>query len=319
MRSTASCSARARPRPVHDARGRRRGTGSTPTLVEDALAGLEARDLLVRGELRPGGVEREWCDPDVLRRIRRASLAVLRRQVEPAEQAALGRFLPGWHGIDRRATLREALVPLQGLALPVSLWETEILPRRVPGYQPASLDQLCATGEVVWVGAGPRPRGALLPRRRAASSARRRAASRSPGRCTTRSARRSPTSAEFWLDLARPRRRRPDRRARGAVGARLERRGDERRLGAAPREAPLRRPDRRAPPAALLAVARGGRRRDRRPLVARRAALRAAPGRARRPTAARSPSSCSSGRGSSRATASARRGSSAATAPSTGS
>ena len=90
----------------------------------------------------------------MLRRIRRASLAVLRRQVEPAEQQALGRFLPSWHGIDRRATLREALVPLQGLALPVALWETEILPRRVPGYQPASLDQLCASGEVVWVGAG---------------------------------------------------------------------------------------------------------------------------------------------------------------------
>jgi ATP-dependent Lhr-like helicase len=122
--------------------------------VETVLAGLEARDLLVRGELRPGGVEREWCDPDVLRRVRRASLAVLRRQVEPAEQAALGRFLPTWHGIDRRATLREALVPLQGLALPVALWEAEILPRRIPGYQPASLDQLCASGEVVWVGAG---------------------------------------------------------------------------------------------------------------------------------------------------------------------
>ena len=90
----------------------------------------------------------------MLRRIRRASLAALRRQVEPAEQEALGRFLPSWHGIDRRATLREALVPLQGLALPVALWETEILPRRVPGYQPASLDQLCASGEVVWVGAG---------------------------------------------------------------------------------------------------------------------------------------------------------------------
>ena len=37
---------------------------------------------------------------------------------------------------------------------PVSLWETEVLPRRVPGYAPAQLDQLCSTGEVVWVGAG---------------------------------------------------------------------------------------------------------------------------------------------------------------------
>ena len=90
----------------------------------------------------------------MLRRLRRASLAALRREVEPAEQAALGRFLPAWHGIDRRATLREALVPLQALPLPVSLWESEVLPRRVPGYQPASLDALCASGEVVWVGAG---------------------------------------------------------------------------------------------------------------------------------------------------------------------
>jgi ATP-dependent Lhr-like helicase len=122
--------------------------------VEAVLHELEREELLVRGELRPGGTEREWCDPDVLRRLRRASLARLRKEVEPAEQATLGRFLPSWHGIDRRASLREALVPLQGLPLPVSLWESEVLPRRVPGYAPAQLDQLCASGEVVWVGAG---------------------------------------------------------------------------------------------------------------------------------------------------------------------
>ncbi|HEY6053365.1 MAG TPA: hypothetical protein VIU86_05505, partial [Gaiellaceae bacterium] len=85
------------------------------------LDGLEREELLVRGELRPGGSEREWCDPDVLRRLRRASLAALRREVEPVEHAALARFLPSWQGIDRRSTLREALVPLQGLALPVAL------------------------------------------------------------------------------------------------------------------------------------------------------------------------------------------------------
>jgi ATP-dependent helicase Lhr and Lhr-like helicase len=122
--------------------------------VEPVLRELERADELVRGELRPGGSEREWCDPEVLRRLRRASLAALRREVEPAEQAAFGRFLPNWQGIDRRATLREALVPLQGLALPVALWEAEVLPRRVPGYRPEQLDALCASGEVVWVGAG---------------------------------------------------------------------------------------------------------------------------------------------------------------------
>ncbi len=122
--------------------------------VEPTLRELERRDELVRGELRPGGSEREWCDPEVLRRLRRASLAALRREVEPAEQAAFGRFLPSWHGVGRRASLREALVPLQGLALPVALWESDVLPRRVPGYRPEQLDALCASGEVVWVGAG---------------------------------------------------------------------------------------------------------------------------------------------------------------------
>jgi ATP-dependent Lhr-like helicase len=122
--------------------------------VSPLLTEFERDELLVRGELRPGGTEREWCDPDVLRRLRRASLAALRKEVEPVERAALARFLPGWHGIDRRGTLREALVPLQALALPVALWESEVLPRRVPGYRPEQLDALCASGEVVWVGAG---------------------------------------------------------------------------------------------------------------------------------------------------------------------
>jgi len=124
--------------------------GLEPERVEAILSGLD----LVRGELRPGGTEREWCDPDVLRRLRRASLARLRKEVEPVEAGSLGRFLPGWQGVDRRASLREALVPLQGLSLPVALWESDVLPRRVPGYQPAWLDQLTASGEVVWVGAG---------------------------------------------------------------------------------------------------------------------------------------------------------------------
>jgi ATP-dependent Lhr-like helicase len=129
--------------------GERFGRDLAAVLLE-----LEREELLVRGELRPGGTEREWCDPDVLRRLRRASLAALRREVEPVEPAALARFLPSWHGIDRKATLREALVPLQSLALPVGLWESELLPRRVPGYRPEQLDALCASGEVVWVGAG---------------------------------------------------------------------------------------------------------------------------------------------------------------------
>jgi ATP-dependent helicase Lhr and Lhr-like helicase len=139
-----------------------RGRGPFTTAEAAGRYGLSLEDAeeklatlgLVRGELRPGGTEREWSDPDVLRRLRRASLAALRKEIEPAEPAALGRFLPAWQGIDRRATLREALVPLQGMSLPVALWESDVLPRRVPRYEPAQLDQLTASGEVVWVGAG---------------------------------------------------------------------------------------------------------------------------------------------------------------------
>jgi ATP-dependent Lhr-like helicase len=126
-----------------------------------ALGALERAGDLVRGELRPGGTEREWCDPEVLRRLRRASLAVLRREIEAADQRALAAFLPSWQGVDRHPAagagvdrLRDVLVPLQGLALPAEAWERDVLPRRTGAYSPTWLDQLCASGEVVWVGAG---------------------------------------------------------------------------------------------------------------------------------------------------------------------
>jgi ATP-dependent Lhr-like helicase len=130
-----------------------------------ALKALETPGDLVRGELRPGGTEREWCDPQVLRRIRRASLAVLRKEIEATDQRALAAFLPSWQGVDRHGRvgagsgagidrLREVLVPLQGLALPADVWERDVLPRRCGAYSPTWLDALCASGEVVWVGAG---------------------------------------------------------------------------------------------------------------------------------------------------------------------
>jgi ATP-dependent Lhr-like helicase len=125
------------------------------------LRELERAGDLVRGELRPGGTEREWCDPEVLRRLRRASLASLRKEVEPAEQRALARLLPEWQGVDRSPPggagidrLREVLVPLQGVALAPEVWERDVLPRRVGAYSTTWMDALCAGGELVWVGAG---------------------------------------------------------------------------------------------------------------------------------------------------------------------
>jgi len=126
------------------------------------LRELERDGVIVRGELRPGGSGRDWCDVEVLRRLRRASLAALRKEIEPAEESRLAAFLPSWQGVDRHTSagagvdrLREVLVPLQGLALPVESWERDILPRRTGAYSQTWLDHLCASGEVVWVGAGP--------------------------------------------------------------------------------------------------------------------------------------------------------------------
>ena len=128
---------------------------------EASLKQLERTGDLVLGELCPGGTEREWCDVEVLRRLRRASLAVLRKEIEASDQRELAAFLPSWQGVDRHPPagagidrLREILVPLQGLALPADVWERDVLPRRTGAYSPAWLDGLCASGEVVWVGAG---------------------------------------------------------------------------------------------------------------------------------------------------------------------
>ena len=136
-------------------------------VVEDALERLLEAGTILRGEFRPGGAEREWIDPDVLRVLRRRSLARLRREVEPVDAAALGRFLPGWHGIaaagESPAALRpvaalerlaEVVDQLAGLAIPASVLERDVLPARVAGYQPRLLDELGAMGEVAWVGRG---------------------------------------------------------------------------------------------------------------------------------------------------------------------
>ncbi len=129
-----------------------------PERIVGGLQALEQGDRLVRGEFRPNGSGREWCDVDVLRQLRRRSLAALRREVEPVEHDALARFLVDWHGIPARRRGLDALVDslglLQGAALVVSSLESEVLPARVQGYRPADLDELCTSGDLVWVGAG---------------------------------------------------------------------------------------------------------------------------------------------------------------------
>ena len=274
------------------------------------LRELERAGSLIRGELRPGGSEREWCDPDVLRRLRRASLATLRKEVEPAEQRALARFLPAWQGVDGAPPggagvdrLREMLVPLQGLALAPTVWERDVLPRRVGAYSPAWMDQLCASGELVWVGAGALGRNsgkvALYfredarwlgpPPRRGRAQPAEPAASLGKGELPEGAVHdalreRLERGAGFWSDLlADLAEAEPLELQEALVGSGLGRRGHQRRLRAAAlattharAKGARRRPPLRTPPPPGRPAGPG-------PLVAHRATVRRCP----RPRAAR--------------------------------
>ncbi|MBN6041637.1 ATP-dependent helicase [Amycolatopsis sp. 195334CR] len=147
--------------------------GLGPAVVTGVLDRLTAEGRLVRGELSPVGhpgerephdLGLEYCDSAVLRRLRRASLAKLRAEVEPVEPAALGRFLPTWHGVGARMRsaptaddVLSVVEQLAGAPLPASAVESLILPSRLPGYHPALLDELTTAGEVVWAGCGTLP------------------------------------------------------------------------------------------------------------------------------------------------------------------
>jgi ATP-dependent Lhr-like helicase len=132
--------------------------GMPAAQIEPILALLEARGQLVRGELRPGGMGLDSCDPEVLRQLRRRTLAKLRAQVAPVGASAYAAFLPRWHGLDqpRRGllALRDAIVRLEGVALSFHELEQRILPARILDYHPRMLDELGAAGELTWVGAG---------------------------------------------------------------------------------------------------------------------------------------------------------------------
>jgi ATP-dependent Lhr-like helicase len=127
--------------------------------VTERLLVLVEAGSLVEGSFRPGGAEREFADPDVMRALRRRSLARLRREVEPVPTEALARFLPAWQGVGSRATgvnrLLEVVTQLEGYPLPASILERDVLAARVAGYAPRLLDELGAGGEVVWIGRGP--------------------------------------------------------------------------------------------------------------------------------------------------------------------
>ncbi|HEX7196545.1 MAG TPA: DEAD/DEAH box helicase, partial [Candidatus Limnocylindria bacterium] len=132
--------------------------GIARATVEDRLRAMAASAQLLEGAFRPGGAAHEFTDPDVLRQLRRRSLARLRREVEPVEPEVLGRHLPAWHGVGSSSgglgRLIEVVAQLEGVPIPASVLERDVLSARVAGYTPRLLDELGAAGEVVWIGRG---------------------------------------------------------------------------------------------------------------------------------------------------------------------
>ena len=133
--------------------------GLAPDRVDEVLEQLVEAGTLLHGEFRPDGTDREWCDAEVLRQLRQRSLAALRREVEPTQAEALARFLPAWQGVGSPSgsvdRLHEVVGQLQGVAIPASGLERDVLSARLRDYSPRLLDELLAAGEVLWAGAGP--------------------------------------------------------------------------------------------------------------------------------------------------------------------
>ncbi|MGY1714405.1 ATP-dependent helicase [Geodermatophilus sp. SYSU D01106] len=132
-------------------------------IVTATLQRLVGTGRLVTGEFRPGGTGQEWCDAEVLRSVRRRSLAKLRQEVEPVPIGTLARFTPSWQSVGSRMRGVDGVLAvveqLAGALVPASALESLVLPSRVRDYRPAMLDELTSAGEVLWAGAGGLPGG----------------------------------------------------------------------------------------------------------------------------------------------------------------
>lgn len=149
--------------------------GLGPAVVTTAINRLVGAGRIVAGAFRPGGSGPEWCDAEVLRQIRRASLAIAQRAVEPVPAERLATFLPSWQGVTGQGVIGQGVSrhdaavgaddlyrvvdQLAGVVAPASEWERSIFPARLRGYQPSWLDELTGSGDVIWFGAGSLPQG----------------------------------------------------------------------------------------------------------------------------------------------------------------
>ncbi len=133
-----------------------RRLGAAEPQIVLALDALLGRGRIVRGEIDPRRTGVDYCDQEVLRAIKRRSLAALRAEAEPVPREVYGRFLARWHGLDRprrgEGALLAAIEKLEGAPIPLAALERDVLPLRVLGYRPGDLDALLSSGEIVWRG-----------------------------------------------------------------------------------------------------------------------------------------------------------------------
>jgi ATP-dependent helicase Lhr and Lhr-like helicase len=131
-------------------------SGLANTEIEAALLKLEAEGFVIRGNFTPGTTVTEWSARRLLARIHSYTLNRLRQEIEPVSSADFIRFLLAWqkvapdHQMEGPQSLLALIEQLEGFEAPAAAWEGEIFPSRLVEYEPAWLDALCLSGEVVW-------------------------------------------------------------------------------------------------------------------------------------------------------------------------
>ena len=131
-------------------------SGLNTNEIETGLLRLEAEGFVIRGKFSPGATETEWCARRLLARIHSYTLNRLRQEIEPVATADFIRFLLAWqkvapeHQMEGPESVRAIIEQLEGFEAPAASWEGELLPSRLAEYDPAWLDALCLSGEMVW-------------------------------------------------------------------------------------------------------------------------------------------------------------------------
>lgn len=136
--------------------------------LHDALGEMSAAGRVVTGRLTPGAAQQQWCDRQVLERIHRRTLNLLRQEIQPVSLPSLADFRLRWQHLhpDTRlsgaAGLVRVMQQLRGYSAPAATWERDLLPLRLTAFRPAELDSLCSQGDLVWVASGDDPRHARV-------------------------------------------------------------------------------------------------------------------------------------------------------------